>query len=119
MRWRCAECRNGNHLTAWAQACTYGPLNKNGELERHDDVADCFIFDDSIQCDLHPGAAIELKVNGRYRSFVRCDTCKGIGRVPRYGYDNHYANKISCRDCHGAGGTWTGTPLPRAELEVR
>jgi hypothetical protein len=100
--YRCAECGHGRYLWAWAQACSYGPLATDGQLESHETVEDCFLFVDSIQCSLHPDAQIQTKVEGRFHVWVTCQSCKGESweeqrRRGRYG---------TCKTCKGKGGTW-------------
>lgn len=98
--YRCSECRHGRNLSAYAQAVSSGRLGDDGQLETHDDVSDCFLFEGSIQCDVHPSAAVEKKLGSRFGRWLPCSECDGRGRR-RDGYAD-----VLCRGCAGEGSRW-------------
>lgn len=64
--YRCAECRHGRHLTAWAGANIHGPLAPDGsDLESYDWTDVWGIHEDSIQCSKHSDGVIEHRVGER------------------------------------------------------
>lgn len=99
--YRCADCGHGRNLDACAQAVSVGPLGADGQLIRHDDVADCFVFVDSIQCRVHPGGQIQKKVGSRFCVWVRCDSCDDEPEKLRA--RGHYG---PCVACGGTGGSF-------------
>lgn len=112
-RWRCAECGHGRHLWAYAQANAYGPLDADGTLVRHDDVVECFTWEDSIQCERHPSAIIEHRVGTRFFRWRHCEHCNGAGRINA---GSRYEHK--CETCRGERGSWSIPATNHIELNA-
>ena len=85
--YRCAECGHGRRLYAIAPCNATGPLGADGELAHHDDVTGWGgVYEDSIQCDRHPDAAVEKLAAGEWRRWWSCESCDGSGRRHIDGY---------------------------------
>lgn len=82
--YRCAECRNGKHLTAWAIVLCHGPLDADGHLTEYDWDEEDWLHEDSIECSKHPAAVIEHSVNGEWCRWWRCPWCWGDGKYCPY-----------------------------------
>lgn len=103
--YRCAECGHHQHLQACALAVTFGPVAEEGAvLATHDDVVDAEFCEDSVICDVHPGALVEKRVAGVWTVWSPCtaDGCQG-GGVP---VSNHAPRGRTrrCEACGGKGG---------------
>lgn len=96
---RCVVCGHGKCLVAYASAVVYGPLTDR-EVDPYT-VHEWDLFEDSIDCTVHPGAIIEGKVRGRYLRWLTCSDCSGSGRVLR-GF-----SRVPCETCVGVGALWT------------
>lgn len=74
---------------------------------------ECFLYEDSIQCDLHPSAIIEKRVGNRFFRWQPCAHCDGTGKIhPGSRYER------VCGDCKSRGGDWQ-PPNQRAAPEGR
>ena len=83
--WRCAECKHGQHLTAWGNASVHGPLGADGEITSYEWDELWQVHEDSIQCGQHPDAVIEKCVGGRWCRWWCCPHCTGDGHCPGEG----------------------------------
>lgn len=79
--YRCAECRHGRYLTAWAAANIQGKLGADGDLDTWDYTDTWGVFEDSIECSKHPSGVIERQVDGQWCRWWQCAACKGTGRT--------------------------------------
>jgi len=82
--YRCAECRSGKRLSAWAAVCVHGPLSLNGKMDSYDYDDETLLYEDSIRCADHPWNNIEKLVDGRWCRWWVCPTCRGE-RQTRWG----------------------------------
>lgn len=104
--YRCAVCGDGQHLTAYAQTVSCGPLRADGgDLLSFDETYTCFIFGDSVSCSLHGEREIEVLVEGEWSVWSRCGECGGRGRVGA-GRHPRYPDGWRCDKCQGAGGRY-------------
>jgi len=104
-RFRCADCGHGEHLEACAAAVASGPLAADGELERHDNVEECYVHEDSIQCVIHPDAAVHKLIDGTYHRWALCESCRGTGS--RYPDARSYRDRdVACPTCKGRCGEY-------------
>ena len=106
---RCSDCGHGRRLSAWAGANVYGRLDERGEVD-WTDGEQFELYESSIQCDLHPNAPLERKVNGRWSRWVNCSASNC-----REGREAGYSHK-RCESCDGNLGRWVPIrDLPTAE----
>src|SRR5215475_11275806 len=82
--YRCADCGNGDHLTAWAIIVAHGPLGADGHLTQYDWDEEDWLHEDSVQCAEHPDGVIEHFADGRLCRFWVCAWCGGDGRYCDY-----------------------------------
>lgn len=101
--YRCAQCRHGKHLSAWAQSNVHGRLLDDGTVE--ESYSDQHtLFEGSIQCDRHPDAELQRRVNGRWTRWLACVWAEGQFRC-REGQKRYFDRDVGpCPCCEGRGG---------------
>lgn len=107
--YRCVECGDGEHLTAYAQSVSFGSLAADGgDLSSIDHTDTCFVFDDSVSCSRHGETEVEALVEGVWSVWSRCAECEGKGRrVMNFG-----RTFWKCDACNGEGGHFVPAPAP-------
>jgi hypothetical protein len=114
--WRCGHCGNSDQLEACAGATVSGKLLPDGSVTESDSSQHT-LFEDSIQCNLHPQGPdhlLERWFDGAWTRWVPCthavpDRRDGFGLEYRCdgGAWVRYGQTLGrCPECDGEGGHW-------------
>lgn len=110
MRYRCGECGDCDHLTAYAEAIAFGPLGPDGELGDRQDFETGEVFEGSVSCSRHGECYIQVQEDGgEWSTWSACAECSGCGRV---GKSSMKPDGWRCQACNGAGGRYVPVAPP-------